>query len=109
MHSRISDYTNLSTVIVLQTPQAAKLFVVRDKACTVLEIEYTHLLTGPYSIRPSTGEILRVARLYEDKYNAFIGGTFTFSAQSHSFQWLNIGVRISDSRMAHLLTSLRTS
>ena len=109
LHSRVTNYTNLSTVIILQTPQASKLCFVREGACTVLKIESTRLLTGPYTIRPSTGEILRVFRLYEDNYNAFIGGSLTFSAQLHSFQWLNTGVRRSDSSMAHMLTFLRTS
>ena len=109
LHSGVTDYMNSSTVIILQIPEAAKLCVARDGAYTVFEIESTHLLTGPYTIRRSIGEIVRVSRLYEDKYNAFIGGSLTFSAQLHSFQWLNIGVRRSDSRMAHLLTFLRTS
>ena len=107
LHPRVTDYTNLSTVIILQTPQASKLCVVPNGARIVLEIESTHLLTGPYTIRPSTGEIHRVYRLYEDKYDTFIGGSLTFSAQLHSFQWLDTGVRRPDSRMAHLLTFVR--
>lgn len=95
-------------VVVLKTPHTSKICVVRDGALVVSESESTHLTTGPYAIRPSTGEILRVSRLYDDDCCAFIGASLAFSAQLHSFQWLMTGNRIAvPSRLGSERTSTR--
>lgn len=81
---------------MLQTSQTSKICVAQDGASVLLELEATQLLTGPYAIRPSTGEIFHVSRLYEDDCSAFIGGSLTSSVQLHSSQWLITGVGKSD-------------
>lgn len=94
-------------VVILQTPQTSKICVAQDGASVLLKLEATQLLTGPYAIRPSTGEILHVSRLYEDDCSAFIGGSLTSSTQLHSSQWLITGVGKSDLTRADSLTLIR--
>lgn len=81
--------------------------VAHNRANLLLKIESTHLPTGPYAIRPSTGEIICVSRLYEDDCSAFIGGAFTFNAQLQCFHWLMTGVIKPDSTMVDSLTFIR--
>lgn len=73
----------------------------------LFKLEPTHLLAGPYAIRASTGEILRVLRLYEDDRYAFVGGSVAFNAQLPCFQWLRLGVSNARSTIATSLTFVR--
>lgn len=94
-------------VLILQTIQNSRICVAQHGTLVSMEIKSTHLPTGPYAIRPSSGEILRVSRLYEDDCSAFIGGSLTFRPQLHSFQWLSTGVSKTDQTLAHSLISIR--
>ena len=64
--------------------------------------EITDLTTGPYALRPSTGEVFGVSRIHEDDHSAFIGGSVTSTGQSNAFGWLNTEVRKFNLKIADL-------
>ena len=92
-----------NSVLILQNPQNSRICVAQNGTLVSLASKSTHLPTGPYAIRPSTGEILRVSRLYQDDYSAFIGGSLAFSPRLQSFHWLSIGVSKLDHTLTHSL------
>ncbi|KAL9124029.1 MAG: hypothetical protein Q9217_006597 [Psora testacea] len=80
-------------IVILRVSKAVSVNFVSDVASILTEISATELPNGPYTARPATGEVFALSRLFDDRYEAFIGGSVRPSLQNHSFEWLEIELR----------------
>lgn len=63
-----------------------------DLITTVIESISLKLPDGPYIMQKRTGQIFAVSKLFEDKYQAFIGGSYRLDTPSGSFEWMHEAV-----------------
>lgn len=66
--------------------------IVGKAASVLIELPGTDLPNGPYVVQTSTGDIFAVSKLFEDRCEAFIGGSVRPSLHDDCFEWLNIEV-----------------
>ena len=81
-----------SVVVVLRASKSVSVNVTRDVAFVVTEISNNILPNGPCVIEPLNGDAFAISRLFDDTYNAFIGGSIRQELTDRSFEWLNIEV-----------------
>lgn len=77
---------------MLRVSQSVSCNVAGNVASIFTEVSDTELPNGPYVIETVNGDVFAVSRLFDDRYEAFIGGAVRPGPQDRSFEFLKIEV-----------------
>ena len=84
-------------MIIIRTPKST---IIRIGKCEIILTETSKdVPNGPYVVRSENGDIFGVSKLFDDQYEAFIGGSV--KSNGGSFKWL--GIEVSLHRLSHAL------
>lgn len=75
--------------IVLQAPQKLVIELDMDVVTILTQSAAVCIPDGPYILQTMTGQVFAVSKLFEDKYQAFIGGSFRPDSSSVFFEWMH--------------------
>lgn len=81
--------TDARKAIILQVPRKLVIELEKDVITIVTQPTSGQIPDGPYIMQTTTGQIFAVSRLFDDNFQAFIGGSLEFDSLSGSFEWMH--------------------